>query len=347
MNLYRYLLPILLFIGLAGSPALADTPYLLVLNKSDHTCWQINAETGKKIASYSTGRGPHEVAVSPDGKWGIVTNYGVQTAGHTLTLLNLEQREVAGTIDIAPYTRPHGIAWFQDSRRVIVTSETKQSVVIIDVHRQKRLRALPTDQQLSHMVALHPTDTLAYATNIGSGSVSVLNLKQDSASQPARIIKTGRGTEGVELIPGRNQLWVSDRASGTISIIDLDGNNLLDTLKSPGFPIRLAASADNQWIGATHAESSEVAVFDPDSRSEVKRLKLNFQAGGTDKERFIGNRFGDGAVPIGLTFSDDGKTLFVSASKADQVAVIDTDTWEVVRAISTGTEPDGISFFRP
>lgn len=346
MDIYRYLLPVLLLFGLAEPPAVADTPYLLVLNKSDHTCWQINAKTGEKVTSYSTGNGPHEVAISPNGKWGIVTNYGDKTPGHSLTLLNLQRQQVAGTIDIAPYTRPHGIAWFQDSRRVIVTSETKQSVVIVDVQQQSRLRSLPTDQKLSHMVALHPADSLAYASNIKSGSISVIDLEQDTASQPAHIIKTGKGSEGVELIHDRNQLWVSNRASGTLSIINIDTNELVETLDSPGFPIRLDASTDNKWIGVTHAKSSEVAVFDLDSRKEIQRITLKFQAEGTDKERFIGNRFGDEAVPIGLTFSDNGETLFVSASKADQIAVIDTDTWKVERAISTGTEPDGIAFFR-
>jgi len=344
----KYITPIILFIFTLtcnGQPS-GDTPYLMVLNKSDHTAWQINAETGEKVKSYPTGQGPHEVAVSTDRKWAITTNYGSDEAGHTLTLINLDKESVEKTIDLSPYTRPHGIDWFGDSRRVMVTSETKKAVLVVDVLKSRVLRALPTDQDLSHMVALTADNQGAYVTNIFSGSVSVIDLQADSARQPTDIIKTGQGTEGIELIESTRQGWFSNRADHTISVVDLDSHQPVDTLQSPGFPIRLTASPDEQWIAATHAKSSEVAIFDTQSRQLIKRIPLKKPSDPDQQKRFIGNRFGNGAVPIGLTFSDNGKHLYISASQSDLVAVIDTDNWSLSDTIPTGTEPDGIAFFR-
>ena len=70
-------------------------------------------------AKLPTGRGPHEVAVSPDGALAYVSNYGVfgvfrdgeqrSEPGHSLTVLDLGTRAVRDTFDLGEYSRPHGI----------------------------------------------------------------------------------------------------------------------------------------------------------------------------------------------------------------------------------------------
>ncbi len=57
--------------GAAGSPGT-----LLVLNKSDNTVSLVDLASKKSVATIPTGNGPHEVAVSPDGRLAVVCNYG-------------------------------------------------------------------------------------------------------------------------------------------------------------------------------------------------------------------------------------------------------------------------------
>ena len=59
---------------------------LIVLNKSDDTAWLFDGATGEKRAEVPTGGAPHEVAVSPDGALAVVTDYGAETPGNTLTV---------------------------------------------------------------------------------------------------------------------------------------------------------------------------------------------------------------------------------------------------------------------
>ena len=49
---------------------------LIVINKSDATATFFSLKTGETIATLGTGVGPHEAAVSPDGKTAVASNYG-------------------------------------------------------------------------------------------------------------------------------------------------------------------------------------------------------------------------------------------------------------------------------
>ena len=64
-------------------PASART--LVVLNKAEATASLIDLASGEVRATLPTGVGPHEVAISPDGKLALVADYGQQTPGSSLT----------------------------------------------------------------------------------------------------------------------------------------------------------------------------------------------------------------------------------------------------------------------
>ena len=69
--------------------------------------------------------GPHEVAISPDGKRAIVTNYNKQPGGpqKTLSLISLPDGETIRTIDLGEFSMPHDVQWVND--RQVVHSRNK------------------------------------------------------------------------------------------------------------------------------------------------------------------------------------------------------------------------------
>uniref|UniRef100_A0A832MKZ4 YncE family protein n=1 Tax=Eiseniibacteriota bacterium TaxID=2212470 RepID=A0A832MKZ4_UNCEI len=65
----------------ASGPARAATPavaagLLIVLNKSGHEAALVDPVRLEVVARLPTGKGPHEVAVSPDGRRAFVADYG-------------------------------------------------------------------------------------------------------------------------------------------------------------------------------------------------------------------------------------------------------------------------------
>src|SRR5690348_9020357 len=124
----------------------AQQPALIVLNKAQATASIISLADGRTIATMPVGDGPHEVAVSADGRWAVAANYGGSTPGHTLTVLDIRERRPVRTIELGSYLRPHGIAWMPDGQHVIVTSEQARAVVIVDVPNGRIARAIQTGQ---------------------------------------------------------------------------------------------------------------------------------------------------------------------------------------------------------
>src|SRR4051812_9937168 len=92
--------------------AARPTGTVIVSNMNDHTATMIDAASGRVIATLATGEGPHEVTASHDGKWALVSNYGVRgKAGHTITVIDVARATVAKTIELGEAGRPHGMAF--------------------------------------------------------------------------------------------------------------------------------------------------------------------------------------------------------------------------------------------
>jgi len=325
----KYILTVIIPVLWAFSPAeLTAQNYILILNKSGNTAWQLNAKTGEKITEYNTGTAPHEVAISPDRNRAIITNYGDDTPGNSLTIVDLQKQEVLKTISLGNYQRPHGVQWFSDGKRAIVTTEAQQSVVIVDIDSGEIVSKIKTGQQVSHMVALGDGEQIAYVTNLGSGSVSILNLATEKSTN---IITTGDGTEGITPIPDKEEVWITNRSANTVSIWEPGNNTITETLDSSSFPIRAEVSNDGKLVAVSNAESSDVTIFDVANRKQIQKIST---VEGTQK-----------GMPIGLTFSDDDSRLFVANSNIDQIAVIDTRSWKVIKQVDTGATPDGIAYF--
>src|SRR5687768_8975150 len=92
----------------AGVATAAPSGTLLVLNKSDDTVSFIDLASNEVKATLPTGDGPHEVAVSADGKTAVIANYGDSAnPGKTLSVIDVPGKKVVRTIDLGEYRRPH------------------------------------------------------------------------------------------------------------------------------------------------------------------------------------------------------------------------------------------------
>ncbi len=110
---------------------------LVVTNKSPSKATIIDVASGRTLATLPTGAGPHEVVLSPNGTWAVVTDYAGTPGnpGKSLTVIQVPQQRVEKTIDLGTYTRPHGIVFLPGDSLVAVTSETTGNVVIVNLPR--------------------------------------------------------------------------------------------------------------------------------------------------------------------------------------------------------------------
>ena len=321
-------------------PAPAAT--LVVLNKAEASASLIDVATGTEVARVPTGNGPHEVAVSPDGRRAVVTDYGTREApGNTLTVVDLTAAKPAQTLRLGKFTRPHGICFFADGKRVAVTAEAQQALLVVDIDRGEVLTSAVTEQETSHMVVLTPDAKRAFVANIGSGSVTAIDLAE---GKRLANIPTGAGAEGIDITPDGKHVWVTNRAADTVTVLDAAALTVVKTLPCASFPIRVKVSPDGRWVLVSCARSGEVAVFDAKEMKEARRVQLHLEAAGTEG-RLFGDTFGSSSVPIGILIEPGSHRAYIAHTNADAVSIIDLRTWEVAAGkLHGGKEPDGLGW---
>ncbi|RYY23989.1 MAG: hypothetical protein EOP62_18515 [Sphingomonadales bacterium] len=106
----RFSIPILLSAILALASRSAHADELLVGNKSADTVWRLSPVDGRKTGEFRTGDGPHEIAVAANGRFALVSNYGRETSGNTLSVLDLVGGRPTRRIDLGEHGAPHGKA---------------------------------------------------------------------------------------------------------------------------------------------------------------------------------------------------------------------------------------------
>jgi len=310
---------------------------LVVANKAEATVSLIDQASGEVVATLATGEGPHEVGISPDGRFALVTNYGTRDgAGNSLTLIDIPAAEVLKTFDIGDQSKPHGVEWI-DKMRAAVTVETNQALVVVDVDNGEVLQAISTDQDVSHMVALASDGRRAYTTNIGSGSISVLDL---DTGERVNNIPTGEGAEGIAV--SDQHIWVTNRAADTVTVLDGETYEIVKEISSEGFPIRATATSKGQVL-VTRARAGDLVIYDAGTMEAVRTVTFDLKSMGVEG-RLFGDRFGDSSVPIGVIVDDSGTRAFVAHANADVITEIDLTTGEIVRSLHAGKEPDGMGF---
>lgn len=312
---------------------------LAVANKAEATVSLIDLDSGDVVATLPTGDGPHEIGISPDGRFALVTNYGTREGGgNSLTLIDIPAASVVKTIDLGDYRRPHGVEWLDDDSAAI-TVEANKALIVVDIAREKVTQSIDTDQEISHMVALDPKRGRAYTANIGSGSVTVLDLGKGVREMN---IATGDGAEGIAVSASGEHIWVTNRGADTITILDADTLEEAGEIASEGFPIRATATPGGLVL-VTRARAGDLAIYD--SATFEEQRVVAFDLGSMDvEERLFGDRFGDSSVPIGVIVDAAGERAWVAHANADVITEIDLGTGDIVRMLRAGKEPDGMGF---
>jgi YVTN family beta-propeller protein len=297
-------------------------PYLLVVNKSSNTLSVVDPETEAEVKVIGTGFAPHEVAVSGDGRFAYVTDYGTGgQPGNTVTVVDLEALEAVGTISLEPHTRPHGIAVASDGT-VWVTTEGSAHVLQLDPRSGEILQAVETGQNVTHMVALAEEVGRVVTANIGSGTATIVDPTTQSV---VAHVETGAGAEGLTVHPDGKRAYVTNRSAGTLVEMDLAMGTVTRTMDVGDFPIRVKARPDGAELLVSNASGNEVVAVDPDGWTILRRLPV-------------------GAAPIGILITPDNRTAYVANTQDDKITVIDLVNWVVSGEIYPGDEPDGMAW---
>lgn len=304
----------------AQVPGLTGT--LVVTNKSPSTATIIDVATGQALATLPTGNNPHEVVLSANGRTAVITDYGTGDTP-TLTVIDVPARRVVRTISLGQYTRPHGIVYLPGDSLVAVTSESTQNVVIVAVASGEIRKAISTQRQGSHMVAVTADGRRAWTGDIGSNTVSELDIPSGAY---LRSIEVPAQPEAINVTPDGREVWVGSNQTGKVSVVNTATGDVTTAAEGVSWPYRVLFSPDLSTVVLPDMRNNEVRFLERATRKELSRISL------------------PDAGPQGVTITPDGRYLLESLSQEARVVVIDMRSRQIVGYIPAGQTPDGIAY---
>jgi YVTN family beta-propeller protein len=319
----------------AQAPA-RPTGTIITSNMNDNTATVIDAATERVLATLPTGEGPHEVAISRDGRWAAVSNYGVRgKPGSTITVIDIARRSVDRTIDLHEYQRPHGMAFFPGDTLLAVTSEASKAVLIVDFRSGRVTRTIPTNARASHMVAMSANGERLATANIADATIALL---QAAAPDAGKAVRVAAQPEGITISPSGSMVWVGSNRDSVVLVVDVDRAAVTDTIRGFGLPYRLAISPDARLAVITDPAKAEVRVFDVATRHQRFLISIA-------RDSLVPTAEIPGSPsPEGVTISRDSRWAFVTLQGRNRVATIDLSRGVIVGIAPTGTWSDGVGF---
>ena len=307
---------------------------LLVLAKTDNTLAIVDPNTRHIVARMPSGPDPHEVIASTDGKFAYISNYG-GGAYNTLTVVDLVEQKTLPAIDLGALRGPHGLAFA--AGKVWFTAESNKVVGSYDPATKKVDWVLGTGQNQTHMIWVSDDLKRMATSNISAATMTIIDKRTGGrAPSPGRgnpqgdwdetVVPVGRGAEGFDVSPDGKELWAANAQDGTISILDLAGKKVVQTLSAEvNGANRLKFTPDGKRVFVSTLAGPNVSIFDAATRAVVKRVKV-----------------GSGAA--GIQMQPDGSVVYVACTPDNYIAIIDLKSLEVTGHLDAGKQPDGMAW---
>ena len=304
----------------------AAEPLLLVSQKAGSSVGFYTWE-GKHLTSVPVGTHPHEMTLSADGRYAYTTDNGTMrieqagAGGNSMSVIDLHERKRVAQISLGKYRRPHGIDVDPATGNVLITSENPDQLLVVDPRTQTVLRTYGTGGSTPHIVTVGHEGKWAYVSNARSGTVAAIEL----ATGRTITIAAGDRPEGSVLSKDGKTLYVANRVSNEVTIIDTVAKKRAGTIPVGGGPVRVGLSPDERFVIYALIGDNKVGFADIAARKQVAVVDLD-------------------GPPVSLHTSPDGKYAFAASQEADTVYVVSIAERKLVRKFKTtaGAGPDPV-----
>jgi YVTN family beta-propeller protein len=298
--------------------------------------------------------------------------YVTNSAGDDVTIIDVATNKPIGRIEVGPH--PHGIAVPAAQDVILVTIEghgqaKPGELVWIDPQTDKIIRRMNIGP-MPNQLALTPDGKFAYIPAM-DGYYEVVDLAQ--AKMIERIFTGGRPHNTICSADGKHMYLAPMGSPKKVTIVDTATHKPIGEIPFSNVVRPVAVSKDEKRFYANVDGLVGIEVADLASRKMIHRIPAELAEEHKKKasrshglgirpdqkeiwecdvehhEVHVYDITGEkpkqiATIPIGsqvywLTFSPDGKTCYVSARGAGEVAAVDTATKKIISRIQVGKEP--------
>ncbi len=328
--------------GMEAAPEFSpgSTAQIYVTNSAADTIDVIDPSTNKVVQVIRGIELPHGIAFSPDATRVYISN-------ESESVLDVVDRKSGEVLQKVPLSaRPNNIAITKDGGWVLVGIRAEPGVVdVIDTRSLRRVKSIPVDGSV-HNVFVTPDGKYAVSGSIENKAATVIDLHSEQAVWE---VKFDRSVRPMAFEPNpdgsTSRIFVQLSGFNGFAVVDFAKHAEVARIKLPDQPtgfgieegrtgtpshgIGVAPDGKSLWVNSTVAN----AVF----KYSLPEIKLIGYAE-LPEVHPLGHAPA-GAVPEWITFTPDGKLVYVSNSGARSVSAIDTRTLKIVAIIPVGEVP--------
>lgn len=316
-----------------AAPAVKASSYValrvFVASESTNSLWVLEGgDTFKVVGRIEVGRMPHNIAISPDGRWIAAAN----RMGNSISFIDPIRMVEVARVQVGH--QPHDLSWGPDSKTIYVGHERDTFITRIEAGSWRPLSPLMVGAPQHDLAidASRPNDLFFTVTNtdqadhlrvydLMSGKITMFKVQDvhDVFFTPdgSELWTTSSGFIGVQ----SDRIVIEDPATRTVKQeIHIAGAYPFHTMKHnrDGF---FFPPAGTPMLLSDHNGPS-LMFIDPTNRSVLSRTKL-------------------GPQPFHTTYDPLGNRLLTTTNADSAVRVIDLRTRAVVQKIDVPT-PHGI-----
>ncbi len=300
------------------------TGALFVAGKFGNTLAKVDLASGEEVARVSSCANPHELAPSPDEEHVALACYG----GTTVDIFRTSDLGKVESIELGENARPHGIVWHENGH-LYATAEGRRSIFVIrDPLGEAKTFEYSTDQSGTHMIAVAPDAMHAWTTNLGSRTVTRVDLVTRRAPLSVAV---GEEPEGIALSPDGETLWVSARGSDMVYALDPTSMEKVKDVPVGDFPLRIVLRPQGDYAVTSDLADGGLSVIDTATGAKVRSISVS-----NPEEA-------EATVQVTILFSPDGERIYVAETMANTIAEVDFASGEVLRRLPGDGGGDGIA----
>jgi len=320
---------ILALSALAALTLHAATVRIVQTNAAGDSVMLIDPVTNKVVGEIKDIEVNHGAAVAPDGSRFYITN----EAESTLDVADAKTLKVTKHIPLTNH--PNNVAVSKDGKRVYVAIVAGAGAVdVIDTATLTRVKSIRTEGGI-HNTYVTPDGRFVVAGSIPGRKINVIDQKTEE------IVWTLPTSEGVRPMAfdtnpdgSTKRIFVQLSGFNGFLTVDFAARKIADTIKLPELPAAervteglqgapahgLAVTPDGTILGVLSKMNTRVYFF---SLPDLKMLG----------ESKVGHH------PDWLTFTPDGKRVYVANAGSNSVSVVDVATHKEMTQIPVGQVP--------
>jgi len=314
---------------LLALPLAASTVRIIQTNSAGDTVNIIDPATNKVVGTISGIEVNHGATVSPDGKFYYISN----EADSTLDVVDAKALKVTRKIPLSGH--PNNIAIGKNGRHVYVSiARAPGAVDVVDTVSLEKVKSIAVKGAV-HNTYVTPDGKYVVCGSVAGKRITVIDQKTeepvwtidfDAGVRPITFEKKADGSTG--------RMFVQLSDFNGFAIVDFDERKEVSRVKLPE-----VAQSERVTDGLQGSPSHGIGVT-PDGQALWVLSKMNsriYQYSMPDLK--LMGEAKTGHHPDWLTFTPDGKSVYIANAGSNSVSVVDTSTRKVVAEIPVGYVP--------